>query len=192
MKRTYILLAAVLLCGGAVRAQSDASSQDGSVARKMAKFWQQVKDEVTYTADGLFSKKGNYKVLVDGSYYMPVYDTNLYKGKDGREMRDACGTQLLRKYPSAEIVTCVIPQTDWLTETEESGGKVEGYKQTLYCYVVAKDGSEGYINQRYIFVRTRKVGQDYVKDSSCWAKLQDTSVMTNDVYNKVKKQKKKK
>lgn len=192
MKRTYILLMAALLCGGAARAQSDNSSQDKSVARKMAKFWKQVKDEVTYTADGLFSKKGNYKVLVDGSYYMPIYDTNLYKAKDGREMRDQCGTQLLRQYPSAEIVACAIPQTDWLTEPVESGGKVEGYRQTLYCYVLARDGSEGYINQRYVFIRTRKVGQDYVKDSSQWAKLQDTSVMTNDVYNKVKKQKQKK
>lgn len=192
MKRTYILLMAALLCGGAARAQSDNSSQDKSVARKMAKFWKQVKDEVTYTADGLFSKRGNYKVLVDGSYYMPIYDTNLYKAKDGREMRDQCGTQLLRQYPSAEIVACAIPQTDWLTESVESGGKVEGYRQTLYCYVLARDGSEGYINQRYVFIRTRKVGQDYVKDSSQWAKLQDTSVMTNDVYNKVKKQKQKK
>lgn len=194
MKKISLMLAAVLMTGATATAQT--ASQDkkekASVAKKMSKFWRQVKDEVTYTADGLFSKEGNYKVLVDGQYYMPVYDVNLYKGSDGKAMRNECGTLLLTKYPKAEIVACALPQTEWATKPIEKDGKVTGYEQTMYCYVLAKDGDDGYINQRYLFVRTKEVGHDYVADSTRWALLQGTDVMTNDVYNKVKNYKKKK
>ncbi len=197
MKRLSLLLIAALAWGGTAMAQNTGTketkeSAGKSVGKKMKKFWQQVKDEVSYTADGLFSKEGNYKVLVEGHYYMPIYDVNLYKESDGEEMRNACATQLLKKYPSAEIVSCALPQTDWLSQSVEQDGKVTGYKQTMYCFVLAKDGSEGYINQRYIFVRNRKVGESYANDSTQWALLMDTDVMTADIYNKVKNYKKKK
>ena len=192
MKSSLFMLLAAFGWATVAQAQSADTTKDQTIAGKMARFWKQVKDEVSYTADGLFSKEGNYKVLVDGNYYMPVYDVNLYKGTDGREMRNECGTQLLRKYPSAEIVSCVIPQTDWLTTTEEQGGQVVSYKQTLYCYVLAKDGAEGYINQRYVFVRSRKPGEDFVNDTQCWAKLQGTDVMAGKVFDKLTSKNKKK
>ena len=69
---------------------------------------------------------------------------------------------------------------------------VVSYKQTLYCYVLAKDGAEGYINQRYVFVRSRKPGEEFVNDTQCWAKLQGTDVMTGKVFDKLTSKNKKK
>ena len=79
------------------------------------------------------------------------------------------------------------PQTDWETTTVEVDGLVEGYAQTLYCYIIAKDGNEGFVNAKFVFERQRKVGESTMDNRVKWPLWMRTNVLTNEVYGKLLK-----
>lgn len=189
MKRIVTLFAAAMFIIGSATAQTS-DTQTGektSFGDKISKFWKKVKNEVSYTADGIFSKSDNDLSLVDGSYYMQVYDVNLYKDASADAMCNICRASFVEQYPNAEVKSCVIPQTDWLSTPIKEDGSVVGYVQTMYCYVLAQDGTDGYINSKYVFVRAKEVGREYVADNDSWGKHLRTDVLTNAVYAELTK-----
>ena len=120
---------------------------------------------------------------------MNIYDVNLYPGEECDNLREMCKKQFVAKYPSVPITSCVIPQTDWVTETVENNGQVTGYNQSLFCYIIGKDGNEGYINAKFVFERNKEVGGKPVNNREKWALWIRTDVLTNHVYDRLKNNK---
>lgn len=191
MKRTLILLAAAMLTVGTATAQTTDSenTESTSFGQKLSKFWKKVKNEVSYTTSGIFGKEDNDLSLIDGNYYMQVYELNLYKDTTGVAMRDMCRARFEALYPVAKVVSCVIPQTYWLSKPVKEDGKTVGYVQTMYCYVLAKDGTDGFINSKYVFMRAKEVGQSYVNDYESWGRLLRTDVLSREIYDELTKEK---
>ena len=90
----------------------------------------------------------------------------------------------MKKYPNAEIMYAVVPQQDWLHTALRDGSKVTGYRRRAYCFVVAKDGSDGYLNARFLFSAERVAGGEYVKSNS-WPRWERTDVIPSHVYPKL-------
>ena len=60
------------------------------------------------------------------------------------------------------------------------------YVKMLYCYIVAKDGEDGYINARFSFRMTKKVGKSWQNDDANWPLWERTDVLVPSVYEKLK------
>ena len=61
-----------------------------------------------------------------------------------------------------------------------------GYVQTLYCYVLAKDGDDGYVNARFVFQRQKEVGQQYEHVDGRWPLWERTDVIPMATYEQLK------
>ena len=194
MKR-YIISASLLLCSCmcTVSAQTSTSnkteSRGSKISRKLKKSRKSVNKagkQVGYTldADGRLNKE-NDLIKVSGLYYMPLYTVNLYQGKEAAEFRETVRKKFMEKYPQTKLQTVVIPQTDWLHEPVEKGDVIIGYLQTMYCYAIAQDGEEGYINAKFTFQRYREVGGEYQPLQEKWPKWERTDVLSDKVYNKL-------
>ncbi len=130
---------------------------------------------------------GEDVVKIKGAYYMPLYGTNLYKGDDANRLRAACQKLFASRYPKAVMKSSALPQTAWLTEENVKGDKTVGYTQTMYCYIVAEDGTGGYINARFAYKRYKDEGGKYAPLSDYWPKWERTDFPTAAVYEKLKK-----
>lgn len=126
-------------------------------------------------------------VKIGGTYYMPLYTVNLYKGTDARIYTDECRKRFAEKYPEAEIQKVVLPQKEWVSATLKRNSKVTAYTQTMYCYVLAKDGDDGYINARFSFTRTKTPGSTYKHASGGWPKWERTDVIPLADYQQMAK-----
>lgn len=124
-------------------------------------------------------------VKIDGAWYMPLYTVNLYTGSDLDIYRSACRSAFAKAYPGVEIVNVVVPQKEWLSDTYKKNNKVTGYVQTLYCYVLGKDGSDGYVNARFMFQRTKEVGKTYQHVADRWPLWENTDVIPRASYEKL-------
>jgi hypothetical protein len=125
-------------------------------------------------------------VKVDGAWYMPLYTVNLYKGGDLELYRDACRKAFAARYPGVTIQSVVVPQQEWLSDTYKKNNKVTGYVQTLYCYVLAKDGDDGYVNARFMFQRQKEVGKQYEHIVNRWPLWENTDVIPASTYEVLK------
>ena len=125
-------------------------------------------------------------VKVDGAWYMPLYTVNLYKGGDLELYRDACRKAFAARYPGVTIQSVVVPQQEWLSDTYKKNNKVTGYVQTLYCYVLAKDGDDGYVNARFMFQRQKEVGKQYEHIANRWPLWEKTDVIPASTYEVLK------
>lgn len=126
-------------------------------------------------------------VKVNGSFYMPLYSTDLYKGEDALTYRNTC-TQLFRKkYPKVSIQSVAIPQKEWVLETVEKDGELVGYQRTLHCFIIARDGDEGYVNAKFTYQQYKNVGQEFQNVKGWWPKWERTDFMTNSVYDQLLK-----
>lgn len=124
-------------------------------------------------------------VKVNGSFYMPLYSTDLYKGEDALAYRKT-STQLFRKkYPKVSIQSVAIPQKEWVLETVEKDGELVGYQRTLHCFIIARDGDEGYVNAKFTYQQYRNVGQEFQNVKDWWPKWECTDFMTNSVYEQL-------
>lgn len=189
-KLLLMILAGIQVCSEAV-AQNDSvpAKGSGTFGETVAKIWdktkQGIKNSGTAIGDELSYRPGEYRV--NGTFYMPLYDTNLYKGNDGGGMRELCRNSFNKRYPQALIQTCVIPQTEWLTEEVKKEDKTVGYLSSMYCYIIARDGADGYINARFLFQAYRKVGQTAYAVAGKWPLWERTDVMPVKDYKKLKK-----
>ena len=126
-------------------------------------------------------------VRIGSTYYMPLYTTNLYKGSDARIYIDECRKRFKERFPEAEIQSVALPQTQWVSSTLKRGNKVVSYTQTMYCYVLAKDGDDGYINARFSFTRTKQPGSVYKRETNGWPKWERTDVIPMADYQQMSK-----
>ena len=116
---------------------------------------------------------------------MPIYSVNLYKEDEGQELKQACEKAFKARYPQAVIVANAIPQEGWLTDAVKQNKVVVGYSETLYCYILAKDGTDGYINAKFVFQRYKKVGDSYAPVSGKWGSWERTDAIPNAVYKQL-------
>jgi len=189
MKKMMIMtiLALMITCGASAQ-MTEKPTGKGPLKERVQNFWKQaresVNDVVDKVQDNLENENSGLR-RVKGKYYMNIYDTNLYKGADCEELCAMCKKEFMAKYPAVAIRSVVIPQTEWLTSTVESEGQVTGYAQTLYCYILAKDGNEGFINAKFVFERQKKVGEPAMNNRVKWPLWIRTDVLTNEVYERL-------
>lgn len=190
----YIVV--VLLLGAVtnVLAQSQDKKKE-PFDKKVSKFWKKTKKELEQAGHELgdaigFNDRIDGKsdlLKVNGSFYMPLYNTDLYKGEDALTYRKTC-TQLFRKkYPKVNIQSVAIPQKEWVLETVEKDGELVGYQRTLHCFIIARDGEEGYVNAKFTYRQYKNVGQEFQNVKGWWPKWERTDFMTNSVYEQLLK-----
>ena len=189
MRKMMILMLALTMCGISANAQmTKKDTGNGPFKERVSKLWDKTKKTATDVATAIGDEISNSTSglrRIEGKYYMNVYDVNLYKGDDCATLLDLCRKQFTAKYPTVPIASCVIPQTDWETETVENAGQVAGYVQTLFCYIIGKDGNEGFINAKFVFERKKDVGKQLVNNNMKWPLWTRTDVMTNHVYDRL-------
>jgi hypothetical protein len=177
-------------CMSASAQMTKKESGNGPLKDRVSNFWNKTKKSldkiVDKVSDDIASDASGLR-FVKGKYYMNVYDKNLYKGDDAGQLRDLCLKEFMAKYPSVPVQSCVIPQTEWLTETEEISGEVKGYVQTLYCYIIGKDGNEGFINAKFEFERHKPVGGQFTNTREKWPLWIRTDILTHEVMDHLTK-----
>lgn len=195
MKKIRYIVVVLLL--GAVTNVS-AQSQDKKkepFEKKVSKFWKKTKKELEQAghelgdAIGFDDRIGGKSDLlkVNGSFYMPLYNKDLYKGEDALTYRKTCTQQFRKKYPKVNILSVVIPQKEWVLETVEKDGELVGYQRTLHCFIIARDGDEGYVNAKFTYRQYKNVGQEFQNVKDWWPKWERTDFMTNSVYEQLLK-----
>ena len=188
MKRIMIIMLTALAIAMPSSAQmTKKDTGNGPLSERVSKFWKKTKKTLDNAADQVrkeFETENSGLRKINGQYYMNIYDTNIYKGSDVDELCRLCRKEFAAKYPNVDIRSCAIPQTDWETEVVKKDNQVSAYSQTLYCYIVGRDGSEGFINAKFVFERQKKVG-DTVHSKVKWPLWIRTDVLTNEVYTKL-------
>lgn len=191
VKRFVLVLMAGLLLAGPANAQSEKARKMGKdIQNAVTDFWKKAKKGVNNTVEAISDELSSDTVgvkYIDGNRYMRVYDTNLYKESDAKELQDLCRKQFAASYPQAKILSCVIPQQKWENIPVRRNGDIVSYKYRLYCYVLAKDGDDGYINVRYRFEKTKQIGHAVQKNSERWPEEVRVNALTNDVYERLVK-----
>ena len=190
MKKTLIILSVVLLGTALTASAQKQQPKKQSFEKKLSKFLKETKRGMEQAgheigdAIGFDDRIGKQADLlkVDGSYYMPLYDKDLYRGDSALAFRTECTKLFRKKYPQVNIRSVAIPQEKWLTETVEKDGEIVGYQQTLYCYVIGRDGDDGYINAKFAYSRYKDIGQPYQRLKGMWPQWERTDILTNDIY----------
>lgn len=186
MKRLMTLIVASTFALAPLSAQSNAKAKKkNNLGEKVTRIWEQVKKDINDTADRIFTKDTSDLRKIDNAYYMPLYSVNLYNGTEEQTLRDDCRSMFVKKYPQASIMSCVLPQQTWISKPIYENGKITGYVQTMHCYIIARDGADGYINSKFTFVRAKQVGKTYRRDDNRWPEWERTDVLTNSVYDKL-------
>ena len=190
----YIMVFLLLGAATNVSAQSQDKKKEPFV-KKVSKFWKKTKKELEQAGhelgdaigfDDRLSGKSDL-LKVNGSFYMPLYSKDLYKGEDALTFRKT-STQLFRKkYPKVNIQSVSIPQKEWVLEAVEKDGELVGYQRTLHCFIIARDGDEGYVNAKFTYRQYKNVGQEFQNVKDWWPKWERTDFMTNSVYEQLLK-----
>ena len=195
MKKTTIFLAFLLLGATLNMSAQQPNKKKKTFEEKVSKFVKQTKKELEQAGhelgdaigfdDRLYSKADLLRV--NGSYYMPLYSKDLYKGEDALTYRKACTQQFRKKYSKVSIQSVTIPQKEWVLETVEKGGELVGYQRTLHCFIIARDGDEGYVNAKFTYRQYKNVGQEFQNVKGWWPKWERIDFMTNSVYEQLLK-----
>ncbi len=177
-------------------AQTNNNAQKETLVKKVSTFWKKTKKQVSKTGKNIgdaigvdeLAKKNNEDLKeIDGVKFMPIYTTDLFANNnlsDDEEQIKISKEEFARKYPDAKIIHCVVPQKDWIMTAIKEGSKITGYRRYAYCYLLAKDGTDGYINVRFLFMEYRDAGENYVKSAN-WPKWDRTDIIPNNVYSKL-------
>lgn len=195
MKKTTIFLAFLLLGATLNMSAQQPNKKKKTFEEKVSKFVKQTKKELEQAGhelgdaigfdDRLYSKADLLRV--NGSYYMPLYSTDMYKGDSALAFRTQCTKLFRQKYPKVSIQSVTIPQKEWVLETVEKGGELVGYQRTLHCFIIARDGEEGYVNAKFTYRQYKNVGQEFQNVKGWWPKWERTDFMTNSVYEQLLK-----
>lgn len=135
---------------------------------------------------GLEGKADSTLIEIDGVKYMPVYTVDRFTA-DSVSMYAACCTDFAARYNATTIVSVTIPQENWLEAVVMEKKKVTMYKRRVYCYVLGKDGKDGYINARYSFTQYRKPGMRWLAPEGYWPKFERADVIPMMHYKRLKK-----
>lgn len=196
-KNLVLMTLALLIVSLPMNAQKNRNNQQQSFVKKVTSIWNKAKKQVSDTGKDIGEKIGINEISskqkdvdlveVDGKKYMPIYNFDLFVNshtKEDAELVRLSREAFMKKYPNAEIMYAVVPQQDWLHTALRDGSKVTGYRRRAYCFVVAKDGSDGYLNARFLFSAERVAGGEYVKSNS-WPRWERTDVIPSHVYPKL-------
>ncbi len=135
---------------------------------------------------GINSKTETDEVEVDGVRYMPLHTVNVFYA-DSTGMIERCRTDFARRYPRATILSVAIPQETWTETVVKENKRITAYKRTAYCYVLGRDGADGYINARYVFRQQRKPGNRWVSPASSWPGFERADAIPNIHFSKLNK-----
>lgn len=188
----YIVLVLLLGAVTTVSAQKQDTKKE-PFDKKVSKFWKKTKKELEQAGHELgdaigFDDRIDGKsdlLKVNGSYYMPLYSKDLYKGEDALTFRKTSTQLFSKKYPKVNILSVAIPQKEWVLETVEKDGELVGYQRTLHCFIIARDGDEGYVNAKFTYRQYKNVGQEFQNVKGWWPKWERTDFMTNSVYEQL-------
>ncbi|MGP1453289.1 MAG: Tat pathway signal sequence [Segatella oris] len=194
---SMVMAMALLTMALPMNAQTNKNKQQESLVKKVTTIWNNAKKQVKQTGkdigekigfDDMAAKEQDTDLIeVDGMKYMPIYNFDLFVNShttEDVELVRLSREAFMKKYPNAEIMYAVVPQQDWLHTALRDGSKVTGYRRRAYCFVVAKDGSDGYLNARFLFSAERVAGGEYVKSNS-WPRWERTDVIPSHVYPKL-------
>ena len=117
------MLGVVMLGVTPAAAQTETKTQKENFGDRFVRLGKKAVKEMEKAANGLGDaigfedrvdggKRAADSVKVDGSWYMPLYTVNLYKGGDLDLYRDACRQAFVAKYPSVKVVSVVVPQQE--------------------------------------------------------------------------------
>lgn len=196
MKRLTIMLLAALFFGTMVSAQEGQPTPQERISKAVKKAYKSSRKQMNRATHQVgeaigIEKVGNERetddVKIKGYYYMPLYDTNLYHEAEGKNFRSTCLGLFQQKYPNVEVLSTVIPQSQWMDEEVTQNSKVVGYGQYLYVFIIARDGNEGYINARFAYRKYKDVGGFFEPLSASWPKWERTDVLPAKVYAKLQK-----
>ena len=189
MKKTIVTAMLALFAAFTANAQmTDKPSGKGSFTERVTNLWNNTKEKVEGVVDQV--REGidpNGLRRIKGKYYMCIYDTDMYGGSDASELKSLCRQEFSAKYPGVKIVSVVIPSSEWTTASLERNGETTGFVQDISCYVLAKDGSDGYVNAKFMFERQKNVGEEYEKIDVKWPLWVRTDVLTPEIYERLKK-----
>ena len=182
---SMVIAMALLAMALPMNAQTNKNKQQESLVKKVTTIWNNAKKQVKQTGkdigekigfDDMAAKEQDTDLIeVDGMKYMPIYNFDLFVNShttEDAELVRLSREAFMKKYPNAEIMYAVVPQ------------QVTGYRRRAYCFVVAKDGSDGYLNARFLFSAERVAGGEYVKSNS-WPRWERTDVIPSHVYPKL-------
>lgn len=191
MKKTvFAIFAAMCMVAIPVSGQTGKAAKKKTLKENVDGIWNQMKSDATDASQKVKGALGFEdchvdEIKIDGTYYMPIYSVNLYKKDGGQDLKQACEEAFKARYPQAVVVARAIPQEDWLTESVKQNKVVVGYSETLYCYILAKDGTDGYINAKFVFQRYKKVGGSYAPLSGKWPSWERTDAIPNTAYKQL-------
>ncbi|CCY02961.1 putative uncharacterized protein [Prevotella sp. CAG:924] len=194
MKTSILIACMAMMVTTPTFAQTEVR-EGNNLPNAMTKLWNKAKNGVKKTGRkvGGFLGVGNEQDMdlidIDGVEYMPIYTKNLFYS-DSTQMILTCQHDLLSKYPSAKILNAVIPQATWDESELHDSGKVVGYRRRAYCYVLATDGNDGYINARYLFMSEKKGGHDWTQVKDEWAKCERVDIIPASAYTQLKEKSK--
>ena len=181
-KIVWMMMAALL-----VAVPASAQTESESVSEAVSGLWTRAKQGVTRSTRRIKEEINGEGLLdVDGHSYMRVHTEDLYRGEGAADFRAACRAAVETKFPSVKILSVAIPQTEWTETTTRTFGRISKYVKTVYCYVLAQDGQDGYINARFSFRQVKKVGKTWNNDTDNWPLWERTDVLTPSVYEKLK------
>ena len=173
-KNLVLMTLALLIVSLPMNAQKNRNNQQQSFVKKVTSIWNKAKKQVSDTGKDIGEKIGINEISSRQK------DVDLVEVDGKKYMREA----FTKRYPNAKILYAVVPQKDWLNTVLKNGDSVVGYRREAYCFIVAKDGSDGYLNARFLFSADRKVGGEYMKNNS-WPRWERTDVLPNQVYDKL-------
>ena len=191
MKKTvFAIFAAMCMVAIPASGQTGKAAKKKTLKENVNGIWNQMKSDATDASQKVkgalgFEDSHVDEIKIDGTYYMPIYSVNLYKKDGGQDLKQTCEEAFKARYPQAVVVARAIPQEDWLTESVKQNKVVVGYSETLYCYILAKDGTDGYINAKFVFQRYKKVGGSYAPLSGKWPSWERTDAIPNTAYKQL-------
>lgn len=146
-------------------------------------------EEAGKTISDFFNSEFNSssdEINIDGVRYMKLHTVNMFYA-DSVGMLNLCRQDFARRYPKAKILSVAIPQEKWIDTASKEGGKITAYKREVNCYVLGKDGTDGYINARYSFKSMREPGNSWVKPKEYWPHFDRADAIPNVHFKQLNK-----
>ena len=56
----------------------------------------------------------------------------------------------------------------------------------MHCFIIGKDGDDGYVNAKFTFRRHKEAGNQYKSVSGQWPLWEKTDIIPNNIYEKLK------
>lgn len=188
------LMASLLIMAALpIAAQKKTTPPQQPIAKRVADFFKKAKKQVSATGqrigeviglDQLDSDKD--LITVDDIKYMPVYTKDLMTNReDAAKLKAAAKAEFSKKYPKVEVISVVVPQTDW-NHFAITKKKITGYKRRAYVYILGRDGDDAFLNACYLFEAEREPGQEYVNARE-YPQLQRVDAIPASVLSKIER-----